>query len=153
LLVGLLDAACGGKAVLDGTASGGSGGGGASGTTTTTTTTFTTTTSITTTDVCEVLGADLAAKLELAMACNPQISVEQCTGEIVIWDQCGCSVAPNVLTPELAQAALDAYNVWVAAGCGPFDCAWCPPGPETAPWYCGPGEGLDEGLCQVAVWD
>lgn len=174
--VALALASCGGKAVVDGTPGTGGEGGTAtaspttSGTTTWTTTgtgtgttsgTMTGTTGGTTTGTtpgtptggsCEALGAELQTRLAAALACNPTLSVEQCTGEAVVYDTCGCSLAANALYPELTDAALWAYQVWVDAGCGPWDCYWCPPGPP-APFYCEGDPSGQNGMCVSAVND
>lgn len=127
--------ACGGKVVVDG---GGTGEGGAGGTTATTTAI----TSVGPGGVggaggCAGLEADLAAKLAAAQACNPALSVPQCSGAVTTIDTCGCSVVANDSNAPGAQLATTAFETWVDAGCGPFNCAVCPP-PPSSPWYCDP---------------
>ena len=153
-LILLCVGACGGKAVVDSTTSSGSGGEGGTHPSTTSSTPTGSTTSSTptgsttsTSDPCDALQADLEAKLQQALACNPMLSVEQCTGELVVYDTCGCVLAANALAPNLAQAANLAYQAWVAAGCGPWDCAWCPPEPPS-PWFCSADPSGQTGQCE-----
>jgi hypothetical protein len=84
---------------------------------------------------CEGLEANLAGKVAAAQACNPVLAVPQCSGVVTTLDFCGCTVVANDTSSMAAQIATKAFNEWVGAGCGPFDCFTCPPGPDT-PWYC-----------------
>ena len=126
--------ACGGKVVVDAEgvtagAGGGGGGGGAGaggGGSGSTSGGF---------GGCYPLQAEVKAKLEAAQACNPVLAVVQCSGAVVAKDLCGCTVVANDTTPMKGQAALEAFDAWISAGCGPFLCEFCPPGPDTA-WYC-----------------
>lgn len=72
---------------------------------------------------CDELWATYEKAVSAAVVCNPTISSPQCDGSVVGRDNCGC---PNILLnekdPALAAAALGAYDDWVAAQCGPFDC-------------------------------
>lgn len=90
---------------------------------------------------CEGLQEDLVAKVAAAQACNPALSVPQCSGGVTTVDTCGCTVVANDKSPAAAQSASIAFKTWVSAGCGPFQCTYCPPGPET-PWYCDPTEAV-----------
>ncbi len=128
-LSAILVVACGGKVFFDpgtvggaGGAGGGAGGAGGGG------------------DLCELLGADLQAKLKEAQACNPLLSVLQCSADAIVLDSCGCEQAANQLSPIAVEAARDAFDTWVAAGCGPFDCFSCPPPPSSTTWFCDPAE-------------
>jgi hypothetical protein len=126
-LVSLL--ACGGKVVVD---AGGQGGDGGSGGTTSASTTATGA------GGCEALGQALTTALGAALACNPALSSIQCDGSVVVEDGCGCQIAANEKDPAAAAAAKQAYVAWTAAGCGPFECAFCPPAPP-APYRCDAG--------------
>jgi hypothetical protein len=144
-------AACSGKAVVDPPSSTSSGSGGATSTSsgTTSTTSSGTTTSTTssgtggTAPTCSSLEADLEDAWIAARRCNPSIDVDQCVGEMV-YDTCGCEWVSNAMFPELAAFAVEAYDVWVDHGCGPYDCAWCPP---PMPAICEPDSGGNTGIC------
>jgi len=133
--------ACGGTAVIDGSDE--TGAGGAPTTATSTTTTVTTTTSSTATNtatnVCDGLELGLVYRIDAAQSCNPYINTIQCSGAIVIYDRCGCEAVANDGLVDEAELAIDAYDDWVNAGCGPLDCDSCPP-PASSPWYCDPFE-------------
>jgi hypothetical protein len=128
---------CGGKAVVDPASSGGSGGAGGiaghGGTSTSSTSGTSTSTSSGTSatggtaDVCTLLKEDLDQKVLAARSCDPTIYLEQCNGEAMIYDDCGCDTVANEHNPEAVKAALEAFAAWVDAGCGPYDCQWCPP--------------------------
>jgi hypothetical protein len=134
--VGLLLAlACGGEAVVDDVAAGGSGTGAGTGTGTGAGTGTGTGTGSGTGPTCDTLEQDLAFWMAAAMACDPYINTIQCDGSMLIFDTCGCPVVANELNEDAAKAAIAAYEAWAGAGCGPYDCFACPPGPET-PWYC-----------------
>lgn len=126
--------ACGGKVVVEAEGASGGGGSGGSGVGATATTSASAVTSGGT-GGCEGLQADLVTKVATAQACNPALSVPQCSGSNVVLDLCGCSVVANDSSFEAGQSAALAFKTWVGAGCGPFDCKTCPPGPSTA-WYC-----------------
>jgi hypothetical protein len=128
----MLAAACGGTTIID-AGSGGAGGGststGASGTTSTTSTTSSGTTSTNSTTTgpgdCGTLGAAMLDALDGAMRCDScsdgpdpcdYLSGQQLT------DQCGCPMPVNLNSPDAVKAALDAYQAWTGAGCGPLDC-------------------------------
>jgi len=93
---------------------------------------------------CDALEAALVDAWQAALVCDPTIDVEQCTGDLIIYDQCGCEWAANAFEPELATAALAAYDEWVDFGCGPWDCAWCP---TPVPAYCEMGSDGVTGSC------
>jgi len=59
----------------------------------------------------------------------------QCTGDTVAYDSCGCTIVVADQHQAEAAAAVEAYQAWVQAGCGPVPCYTCPPAPP-APWYC-----------------
>ncbi len=140
-------AACGGKVVVDAedtpgtggtaatTSSVGAGGIGTSGTTGISTTTGNTTTGGN--SKCSGLQKDVEATVATAQACNPALSSLQCSGALAVRDTCGCVVVANEKTPEAAQLANMAFETWIGAGCGPFPCESCPPGPDS-PWFCDP---------------
>ncbi len=142
--------ACSGKAVVDEPRSSSSGTGGStstsSGTTSTTSSGTTTTTSGTggSEVTCDSLEAQLEQAWLAALVCDPTIYLEQCTGELIIYDQCGCEWAANVQHPELAAEAMAAYDAWVDYGCGPWDCAWCP---VPIPAVCEEGPNGTDGSC------
>jgi hypothetical protein len=46
-----------------------------------------------------------------------------CQGGPLMTDECGCEVVANTFLDAEAQLARDRYDEWVAAGCGPLDCA------------------------------
>ena len=136
---------CGGKAVVDGTSSGGAAGAAGSGTTSSTTTSPGSGGSGGTANRCATLETALEQALAEALACSPMLSVEQCTGELIVLDTCGCELAANVFRSAEVGAAEEAYSEWVNAGCGPYDCTYCPP---TLPAYCEPTSPSGEtGLC------
>lgn len=94
---------------------------------------------------CEKLLAQFTELLSQATACNPCIDFDSCPNGKVISDQCGCPVGTS--NDVLAQQASEAFDAWVGAGCGPFDCD--PPciGGEGAVWFCtATGEGC-VGVC------
>jgi len=90
---------------------------------------------------CDGLQADLVAKVAAAQACNPVLSVPQCNGGVTALDLCGCLIVANDSSAMEAKIAMLAFNAWVNAGCGPYDCESCPPGPGS-PWYCDPTESV-----------
>jgi len=135
--------ACGGKVVVE---SGGTPGeGGAGGTSTTGTTTPSSQVSAGGTggasNACSGLQADVTATLAAAQACNPTINVPQCSGTNTAIDLCGCPVVANDSAFSAAQLESMAFNTWVSAGCGPFNCLTCPP-PPSSPWFCDPTEAV-----------
>jgi hypothetical protein len=74
---------------------------------------------------CDSLSATLVGALDDATSCNAcddgpnpcaYLSGPQLT------DVCGCPVAVNGQSAEAVGAALDAWNAWRDAGCGPLDC-------------------------------
>jgi hypothetical protein len=87
-------AACGGKVVVDGSATGS--GGGAPGS-------------------CDALLADLDQKIQAAQQCSPNLAVVQCTA--VISDGCDCPVPVNELSADAVTAAKNAYQAAAEAGC------------------------------------
>lgn len=132
-------AACGGNVVVDRNGSGGAA----------------TTTSSTTTETggvggqggfggqggsyCDSLQSSLVEALADAQACNPALSVPQCSGVVTALDTCGCEVVAKDQSVKLASVAVATYESWVSEGCGPYDCFACPP-PPNSPWYCDPTE-------------
>lgn len=88
-------------------------------------------------DPCEILVAAMTSSLAAAQACNPVLSVQQCSGATTAFNGCGCEVVANDANGAQAASALTAWKEWVGAGCGPYECAYCPPGPPS-PWYCDP---------------
>jgi hypothetical protein len=119
-------AGCGGKVVFT-EGEGGSGGeGGAGGATTTVGTSSATNASASTGDNCFALGEALDEAVAAAIACDPQVNTLECSGKELLFDRCGCQgTVANDSTPQLAQAARDAFDAWVAGGCGPFECGAC----------------------------
>jgi hypothetical protein len=126
---------CGGKAVVDPPIHGQAGSGGQGATTTTTGSTGLGGEGAGT--GCEALMQDLTNAISAAQACDPASPVYECTGMAVVKDTCACDLVANQTVPTLVQAANDAYDAWVAAGCGPIPCYACPP-PPSSPWYCDP---------------
>jgi len=94
--------------------------------------------------------ADLQAKLAAARACEQSMSSIQCSDQLLINDECGCKVAANIKTPELAQAAVDALADYIDAGC-PYGCGAPCPSPGMG-WYCGP-DGNGKGVCMPVLPD
>lgn len=135
--------ACGGKVVVDQ----GSEIGGAGGTTSTGTGGLGGAGGIGGAGGCDALLADFQAKLDAAQACNPLINAIQCSGTVVAFDTCGCEVVANDQASTAASYAIGAYESWADAGCGPYDCALCPP-PPSSPWFCDPATSK----CQPA-WE
>ena len=79
----------------------------------------------------------MIATVAAAQACNPALSVPQCSGTNTTVDLCGCPVVANDSSFQAAQLANMAFTTWVNAGCGPIECFTCPPPPD-APWFCDP---------------
>lgn len=125
LLTGTLMAACGGKVFVDPGGTGAAGGAGGSGTGGGAAN-------------CDLLEKNLAQKLLEAQACDPTINAIQCSDKAIVKDGCGCDEAGNELNPAAVAASNDAYDTWVGFGCGPYECALCPPPPQSSPWYCDP---------------
>jgi hypothetical protein len=125
--------ACGGKVVVDG-----SGAGGADATTASTgvATATAAATGAGGGGACAALLSDFQAKIAAAQTCNPSIEVAQCTGASTTLDPCDCLLVIALPGPA-ADAAMQAHDAWVAAGCGPFLCDHCPPDPQ-AGWHCDP---------------
>lgn len=136
------------------TSSSGSGGGTSTSSGTTSTTSSGTTSTTTTSGTggsgvtCDSLEAELEEAWLAARVCDPTIYLAQCTGELMVYDQCGCEWAANIEFPELAAAAMAAYDAWVDHGCGPWDCAWCP---EPVPAICEEGSDGANGICVPAA--
>ncbi len=119
-------AGCGGKVVYGEGAGGAGGSGGNDGATATVGTSSVSNASVSTGDNCFALGEALDEAVAAAIACDPQVTTVECSGEELIFDRCGCQgTVANDNRPELAQAARDAFDAWVAGGCGPFDCGAC----------------------------
>ncbi|MBI4952651.1 MAG: hypothetical protein HY908_11505 [Myxococcales bacterium] len=116
-----LFSACGGKAVIDSSA----GGGGGSATTSTSTTNSTTSPTTTTVD-CDTLKQALDDAVAAAVACYPSDPQPQCNGTAYVYDTCQCQILANETNPQAIAAALEAFDAWVAPGCGPWDCGFCP---------------------------
>ncbi len=77
---------------------------------------------------CGALTAAFEDAISAARACDPFLNVASCTGSAVILDSCGCpAIVANELYPERVEAAKNAYDAWVGAGCGPFPCETCVP--------------------------
>jgi hypothetical protein len=136
---------CGATVVFETDGSGGSGQGGSSSSGSPSSTKATSSGGVTTGGMC----ADLLAAFELAVveatACNPFISVPQCTGTAILLDTCGCpAIVANELQPGLVDAARTAYDAWVAAGCGPYDCQTCDRARSGA---CVPAPDGQSGVC------
>jgi hypothetical protein len=95
---------------------------------------------------CKALGETMQATLTAAQQCSPLLGVEQCNGTAVGYDSCGCGVVLNDTQPDKVKAANDAYDAWVAAGCGPNACGkacfespntMCDPASSTCQWSTG----------------
>lgn len=82
-------------------------------------------------DQCAALLETLETAIDHARACTPLDPNIQCDGSVVLLDTCGCPsvVANENLITEIADAQA-AYDAWVAAGCGPYDCVSCTPATE-----------------------
>ncbi len=106
----------------------GQGGEGGSGTTSASTT-------ATGTGACDALDPAFSAALAAALACNPALSSIQCDGSAVVQNGCACEIAANEKAPEAVAAAKQAFAAWVEGGCGPQECALCPP-PPPSPYRC-----------------
>jgi hypothetical protein len=129
-----------GKAASGGTGFGGAGAGGASGTAG----------SGGGAPTCASLFADLQAKVAAARVCDPSMSSIQCSDSLLISDECGCKVAANIKTPQLAQAAVDAFEAYVAFGC-PYGCGTPCASPGMG-WYCG-FSSSSTGICMPSYPD
>lgn len=97
---------------------------------------------------CNDLLAQLTERLAAATACNPCIDFDPCPNGKVISDQCGRPVGTS--DDVLAQQASEAYDAWVAAGCGPFKCDAPCVGGEGAVWFCTSTEPGCVGVCTPA---
>lgn len=77
---------------------------------------------------CDALLATYETAVDHARACSPLDPNIQCDGTVVLLDTCGCPsiVANEDLVGEVADAEA-AYEAWVAAGCGPYQCESCTP--------------------------
>jgi hypothetical protein len=77
---------------------------------------------------CEALTVALEQALDQTRVCGPALSIVQCDGSAILKDLCGC---PTILANEhnvaQIQGAEQAYDAWVAAGCGPYPCETCTP--------------------------
>jgi hypothetical protein len=84
--------------------------------------------STTTGDACDALLEAYVKAVDAATECSPFEPVVQCDGSIVLLDTCACpSIVANEHASDLATVARDAYDAWVAAGCGPIPCEQCIP--------------------------
>jgi hypothetical protein len=92
-------------------------------------------------DDCELLGQSMFGLFQPVSTCDP--AADTCVVSDTLTDVCGCAVSVNGEAPGL-DALQQAYDLWVAQGCGPMGCgAPCPVGEaacvdEGAP-YCGFG--------------
>ncbi|MFO0554964.1 MAG: hypothetical protein U0271_41690 [Polyangiaceae bacterium] len=142
LLIGYLaiGLGCGAKVVYSqGDGDGGSGGGSS---------TNGTSSSTTSTGVdCAQLQADYLSKFDQATACNTCIDFDACGVGQVISDPCGCPAGTS--DQGLATAAQEAFDAWVAAGCGPELCGEPCFGGDVK-WFCS-GDGTNcNGKCTAA---
>ncbi len=72
---------------------------------------------------CDVLSAQYEDAIRAATTCDPTLNSIQCDGTAVLNYTCGCpSILLNERNPELVLAAQQAYDAWVAGGCGPVPC-------------------------------
>lgn len=77
---------------------------------------------------CDALLSELETAIDHARACSPLDPVIQCDGSAILLDPCGCpSIVANEHNLAEIQAAADAFDKWVALGCGPFRCESCTP--------------------------
>jgi len=76
---------------------------------------------------CETLEQQYAEQLALAKACNPAVSVEQCTQTVGSDLACQCPTYVNAANTEALSALAALVTQWNAAGCGdglpPCSCA------------------------------
>ena len=150
LLAAVAPGACGGTTVVDGTggegsgANSGVGGAGAAGAASAVAVTASGTSSSVAVSSssggpgdCEVLEAQMVAAYQAAVACDPSIDVEQCTGATVGKYYCGCTVVANDQLPDEAALSLALGTQWEDMGC---EYNFCESGcyPTDAPWYCDP---------------
>lgn len=145
--------ACGGKVtfVEDGGSEGGAGSSSSKSTTTKSATTSVNTAASTGGGSCTDLLAALNAANAAAQECDPAISSPQCNGFAVLNDTCGCpSILANEKAPEKVKAAQLAYDAWINAGCGPFECGGgCF---KAVGGFCSPTNG-NKGMCFQALPD
>jgi hypothetical protein len=80
-------------------------------------------------DECDLLRASYELALMDAQACDRAAEVDTCETSDTLTDWCGCQVAVDAASDDLADAQA-AYDAWVGAeGCGPVGCgAPCPVG-------------------------
>jgi hypothetical protein len=152
----LVSAACGGLVVFE--EDGGEGGAGGQNPATTYVTAgvfVTSTTGATTTGMgapCDLLTDELETAIDHARACSPLEPVVQCDGSAILLDLCGC---PSVVANEHNQLEINdaraAYEAWVAAGCGPYECESCTPA-KMGGFCFAPGDGT-KGRCEAILPD
>lgn len=93
---------------------------------------------------CASLNVARAQSLDTARSCNPEVD-SACAKVVTVPNQCGCATLVNSAQPAAIQAAQQAYDAWIQAGCGPYACgANCVKGTAaacqasgTAPGICG----------------
>ena len=151
LVLALIASGCGGKVVLEGgSGDGGAGGmGGAASSSTSQDVSVGDTVSVTngTGVSCDTLLANMQDTLDAATACNACTGFDGCVVGVLLHDACGCDVQGNGSLTDEPLEATQAYNEWVAAGCGPFACnREC--GPVSSKGFCAPdGSGTCQGHC------
>jgi hypothetical protein len=66
---------------------------------------------------CQELGMRRHTTMLEAQKCFPEEDVIQCTGEVVVADECGCNVPLNDFLPDAVAAAKEAACGFHDAGC------------------------------------
>ncbi len=77
---------------------------------------------------CDQLTLAYETAIQHARACSRLEPVVQCDGSVILLDECACpTIIANEHNVAEIQAASQAYDAWVAAGCGPYQCEACFP--------------------------
>jgi hypothetical protein len=126
LLAGLGASACGGNVVVDLAATKG-GTGGAAGTTSSSNIAASSTSTGGPVE-CSGTYGHLDTDIDAATLCNPTLDKIQCSGAVMLTDECGCPRIANETLPQAVAAAQGTFMLCVMEGC-------CGPGahPNTPP--------------------
>ena len=84
-----------------------------------------------------------------AVACSTCVDANPCFGGLEIHDACGCPA--GTANQAFAKEANQAYDAWVAAGCGPHLCQ-IPCFNPGQTWTCAPSGMQCNGTCVAGVF-
>ncbi len=97
---------------------------------------------------CHALQQALVVAFEAAVLCDPSSTAPQCTGAVLMRNQCGCEWAANDQAPAESAAAQAAWNDLVGAGCLPPP--GCGPCAVVLPSFrCAPLPMGTQGTCEI----